>query len=252
MIPQSPLYEIIHTGPITIHVTGSEAFTRRIAPHNAEIEAAWTEAVAESSGRIFNGSMLNYSSHEITDGAAAVTCHFAGYKHLIAQLRRPALDLGIRPVGTSGIIVVTDSAGREHLVFARRSMSTSIFQGMYELVPAGTVDDSALTPDGTIDFHSKLLEELSEELGILPPAAAITVTDYAFILDTANGVFDACCRIDISGHLDLIASMLAVSGEYDRPEIIPADQAAAFVDRHRSEMVATSAALTDLYVSLLR
>jgi 8-oxo-dGTP pyrophosphatase MutT (NUDIX family) len=136
---------------------------------NARVEALWQTARAADPS-LFNGSV--FSADSITPHV--ITGHFTEFRRLVAQIRDPALhmELGLRPLAVSGVLRCRTAGGRG-LVFGRRRPGAVYQAGLWQLPPAGSVDETATKPGGIIDLHYALLTELVEELGL--PAESVRI-----------------------------------------------------------------------------
>lgn len=110
----------------------------------------WDEATKENP-HLYNGKILQFISLE--NGTLKGT--FAEYKHFLAKFR--GLPLNLTAVCLSGITSCSNK-----LLIARRSNAVSQYQNAYELVPAGSFDDTSTS------WEDHILKELEEEAAIKP------------------------------------------------------------------------------------
>ncbi len=130
----------------------------RLAPAlDGRVEVLWRTAQDENP-ELFNGRV--FSADTVT--ADCIEGHWTEYRRVIAQIRDPRLyhELQVRPLATCGLLI-----GPDGVVFGRRSHRAAYQAGMWQLPPAGSVDDGAADSD-RVDLRGQLLRELREELGI--------------------------------------------------------------------------------------
>ena len=132
----------------------------------AEVEAHWERAV-QVNPALFNGAV--FSADVITP--SWVGGHMTEFRRVIAQIRDPVLysRLSLRPVSISGLLICpeTPGSGSRSIILGRRS-ADSIFQpSIWQLAPAGSIDDGALKDSGEVDWSAQIAYELQEELGVV-------------------------------------------------------------------------------------
>ena len=79
--------------------------------------------------------------------------------------------------------------GPDGVVFGQRPAGAVYQPGQWQLPPAGSVDDGAARPDGTVDVLAALFAELHEELG-LPPDAVDQPLPLALVEHAGSHVLD--------------------------------------------------------------
>ncbi|MEW6202664.1 MAG: hypothetical protein AB1546_11845 [bacterium] len=238
--------EIIGYGNIVVRWTADRARDKRLARNRAAIEKIWREAVEESGGKLFNGLLLNFVGLEKRRTGIEVRGSFVEYKHFIVQRRHPELELGIKPIGVSGIIIFSDS-GVENAVFAERGGDTTEYRGFLELVPSGGIDRECADENGIVDYKSKLLSEFAEETG-LSNDCIMDISEFAIVLDTKDKVYDICCRISVDARKEIIIKKFRDSKEYKSPVFVPVSELKKFVRSNRKSLVPTSIALVDAFI----
>lgn len=130
---------------------------------DAEVERLWQPAAARvaegGGGRLFNGRV--FSADSITP--RLISGHLTEFRRIVAQMEAPALfqTLRLRPLAVCGVVYCADG-----VVVARRHPSAVYQPGMWQLPPAGSVDEHAVDADGTVALNRQLLDELREELGL--------------------------------------------------------------------------------------
>ena len=202
---------------------------------DATVEELWRRAAhrvaAGGAGSLFNGRV--FSADRIT--STEITGHFTEFRRLVAQMEQPALfaTLGLRPLAVCGVLRCADGVpiGRRH--------QAAIYQpGMWQLPPAGSVDQGAVGADGTVDLRAQILTELTEELGIRADQVEAPrllcavehpgshVTDIGIALVTA-----------LTGAQVVQAHRVHANAEYASLTIVPCDGLTDFVARASADLV---------------
>jgi len=158
----------------------------------AVIDCRWAGAQARMRGRLFNG--LVFSADTMT--ADLVTGHWTEFRRIVAQMDRPDLfaELHVRPLAVNGAL-----HGPDGVAFGQRQAGAVYQPGQWQLAPAGSVDDGAARPGGTVDVLAAVLAELREEFGGRPASARdprpLAIVEHAgsHVLD-----FGIALRTDVS------------------------------------------------------
>ena len=154
---------VVHPLLASVRVSVVREMPALDAALEAEIDRLWDAAqlrmAAGGAGPLFNGRV--FSADWIT--ATHIGGHMTEFRRIVAQMDRPALfeALGVRPLAVCGVLRCDGG-----VVVGRRHRGAIYQAGMWQLPPAGSVDASALRPDGSIDLAGQLLKEMHEELGI--------------------------------------------------------------------------------------
>ena len=135
---------------------------RQMPPLSDDLErrvgTLWEAACARHS--LFNGRVFS------VDGVTpnVISGHWTEYRRAVAQMQDPALrhELGVRNLAVCGVI-----QGPDGVLMGRRAANAIYQPGLWQLPPAGSVDDSAATAEGA-DLRHALMAELREELGLKP------------------------------------------------------------------------------------
>ncbi len=205
--------------------------TRRMPPLSVPldhaVEALWTAAAARveagGAGRLFNGQV--FSIDAISPGL--ITGHMTEYRRVIAQTENHALygDLGIRSLAVCGVLRCADG-----ILIGRRPPAAVYQPGLWQLCPAGSVDASAVEPDGRIDARGQLLTEIREELGLSPETIG-AITPLCIVEHPGSHVCDFGLMADVP--LNAAAVMTAHrehgNGEYDPLRIVPVQDLPFFI-----------------------
>jgi hypothetical protein len=196
---------------------------------DATVEQLWRTAarrVAEGgAGTLFNGRV--FSADRITP--TEITGHVTEFRRIVAQMERPDLfaTLGLRPLAVCGVLRCADG-----VPFGRRHPASIYQPGMWQLPPAGSVDPSAVSADGTVDLRAQLLTELTEELGIAPDQVA-TPRPLCVVEHPGSHVSDVGIALvtALTGAQVLDAHRTHANTEYARLVIVPFTELADFVAR---------------------
>ncbi len=99
-----------------------------------KIEATWAK-LTEANPRLFDGPILALAQFNPATGA--VVCRRDTYRRLTVQ---GEVETGVVLMAVNGVITARDRAGVEHVLLGRRSVSTRMYGGMWELIPAGGLE----------------------------------------------------------------------------------------------------------------
>jgi len=180
-----------------------------------EVERLW-QAARREHPHIFNGRV--FSADEITPDL--IRGHWTEFRRNLAQIRRPELhdDLGVRALAVNGVIRC-----REGVLIGRRNAHAVYCAGLWQLSPAGSVDQGAAKPDGTIDLARQLLEEAQEELG-LSPGLVVGFTPLCLVEHPETHVTDFGIEMRTSVSADTLLATHAALGnqEYEEMRVLPA------------------------------
>lgn len=109
-------YQIMSSQPVKLISIPETIEDKNLYVQNQDIiESIWKKASREKS--LFNGTFLKYCSIETHNHEVLVKGSFTEYKNLVANKEH---DLGIKPIGVSGITVLKEDSN-EYLIFAKRS-----------------------------------------------------------------------------------------------------------------------------------
>lgn len=214
---------VVHDVAEDVRVTISHAMPSLDDALETEVERIW-QAACRVRPKIFNGRI--FSADEITP--QVIRGHWTEFRRSLAQIERPELyeELGVRSLAVNGVIRCA-----EGVLIGRRN-SRAVYQaGQWQLPPAGSVDQGAENPDGTIDFRRQLLSELEEELGL--SGDRITATVPLCLVEHA-GTHVTDFGIEMQTALDAAALLHAhaASGnpEYEEMHVMPVSRILALTD----------------------
>jgi hypothetical protein len=205
------------------------------APLDAAIEALWRVAAdrvaAGGAGKLFNGRVFSID----TLTPSLITGHMTEYRRIVAQMEDPSLfpHLGVRPLSVCGVLRCADG-----VAIGRRPPAAIYQPGMWQLPPAGSVDQNAIRADGSADPAAQTLIELHEEIG-LAAADVDHPRPLCVVEHPGSHVSDLGMAMTtrLNGAAVLAAHRERGNAEYDPLLIVPFDGLAAFVASHLTDLV---------------
>ncbi len=190
------------------------------------IESIWNQELRERSGHLVNGKLLNLVQCDRTPWVG----EFIEYKFYLAQLRNPYYKeaLNICPLGISGIT----SAG-DKILIGQRSPEVMLYQELYECVPSGGIEPSALK-EGCINLKNQFEIELFEETGISTTEIK-RVECFAIVYDPEHHHYQLCGEIFVN--YSILREPLTPTWEYLSLKWLSKNELKSFVFNHGQEMV---------------
>lgn len=153
-----------------------------------QVDKIWSLAVEENS-HLFNGLIYHFEriSQQVVYG------QFVEYKYFYACTTDPELQTQLKlfPLGITGI---TRCGGKT--LIGKRSTSVTLFQGMFEFVPAGSIDPQVIV-NNEVDLNRQFVIELEEETGI-SDSFVDSITPYLLVRDNQKKLVDIVARIELS------------------------------------------------------
>ena len=203
---------------------------------DAAVEHHWQTALRRH--KIFNGRV--FSADRIS--ADRIEGHWTEYRRIVAQMADPGLvpRLRVRSLAACGILYCPDG-----VAIGRREPNSVYQPGLWQLPPAGSVDQSSATPTGA-DWRHALLKELEEELGI--GAEHVIGLRPLILIQHPTGVLDLGVRIDTRLRGPEIKARHADHGdrEYDRLEILTPETLAVTIEAQGGQLVPAARLLLPL------
>lgn len=202
---------------------------------DAMVEALWRAAIervaAAGAGRMFNGRI--FSADAISPNC--ISGHMTEYRRLVAQMEDHTLfsRLGIRSLAVCGVLSCADG-----VAIGRRPRGAVYQPGLWQLPPAGSVDQHAVGPDGSVSLATQLLTELREEIGLAETDVGVP-RPLCVVEHPGSHVSDL--GIALATKLDA-AAVLAMhhahgNGEYDPLVIVPFGAIERFVISNHRDLV---------------
>jgi len=207
---------VVHDVTASVRVVAARVMPALPAALEQEVDRLW-QAARRARPHIFNGRI--FSIDEITPDI--ISGHWSEFRRSLAQIDRPELydQLRVRSLAVNGVISCADG-----VLIGRRSSHAVYQAGQWQLPPAGSVDQSAEAPDGTINFARQLLQELQEELGVSPERIE-GLTPLCLVEHPGTGVtdFGIAMRTSISSAELLTAHAASGNPEYEEMHVLPID-----------------------------
>lgn len=141
-----------------------------------------------------NGNIFCYKSHEILNGKLILDCYTIEYKYFFAQLFDSKIDLNIRPICVSGIIIDSEN----NSLIGRRKNVTE-YENFYELLPSGGIEFNKISGDSIL-YEDQLIEEFEEETK-LKRIEINRIEHFFLFFDHLNQVYDLCSKIFLNSSL---------------------------------------------------
>ena len=218
-----------------------------LAPERFDAEAAWEATTRAAMDERW--SALRRENPRFHDGPLLVVAGIDEAERVIRVVRgtfKPmavqgaGLELGYFGLGVKGLVTGRDRAGAEHVLIARRGTGTRIYQGLWEIAPAGGIEPPAdgVSFDLHAAAHAALVEEGREELGVDLSAAAKSVV--AVVRDGVAHSCDVIVRVEWPGVVNPRAGVCRAGGsdwEYLDAAWLARDEAPAFDREHAAEIV---------------
>ncbi len=193
----------------------------------ATVARRWNEAAALRP--LFNGRV--FCADRITPGR--IDGHWTEYRRVIAQMADPGLfrALRVRSLAVCGVLT-----GPDGVAIGRREPRSAYQAGLWQLPPAGSVDQKAARPGGA-SWHHAILAELREELGL--QETDVLSLDPLCLVQHPTGVLDMGIRIRTGLRAaDVLARHREHGdGEYDRLLVLPETAVIAEVESQGGTLV---------------
>lgn len=185
------------------------------------VERHWAAACARRplfNGRVFSADVI---------GAGVIEGHWTEYRRVVAQMADVALRavLGVRSLAVCGVI-----CGPDGVAVGRREARSAYQQGLWQMPPAGSVDQGSGDGDGDgASWRMALMAELREEMGM--GAEHVLGLRLLCVVEHPTGVLDLGVRIDTGLDRDALLRCHAAAPdqEYDRMMVVPPGEMAARV-----------------------
>lgn len=223
------------------------------APPLAPAEASQWSALQKTNSKYFDGPILRLERlpagdntlHANVDRYARLAVQSSQSQNLTAE--RTPKPRPIRLLSVTGVLLASDTAGREHVLLGQRASNVRCYPTMWELGPSGGLEVPAnLAPGSCLtlteaDIVQQLAREMQEEVGLAKgrsliagaraTAVAILQDDHAFsddIIVIVNLAFDA--------H-DLMQDLLPANWEYTQLRLVPLDTLAEFDSQYAQSII---------------
>jgi hypothetical protein len=212
----------------------------------ARVEAIWQQEKSKRGDALFNGQI--FSIHQSTSDR--IVGWMTEYRYFLAQQRDTALHavLKIKPLAVTGVLRCKDG-----IVFGRRAGQTEMDANLWELVPSGSVDDTAVENDGRLNLERCLLAELEGETGIRASEVTIPPKAVALVEDPQTRVTDVCLVLTVDWTAGQIRQRFAAikNREYTALEIVAVGAIPEFRLKSGASLSEVSGALLDIVIPRL-
>jgi len=189
---------------------------RDVAARIAEI---WKSGQAVPGSAKHDGTLVSLVSRTKDEWQ----CLRVAYSWFFAQRREPSLfeKLKVRPLAVTGLITCGDG----YLV-GRRGGKVEQDAGLWELLPAGGLDEAAIRPDDTIDPIKGLSIEWTEETGCPAGFIGIDPKIVAWVEDQETHVVDLVIEAGCNQPFEVVEECFrnADSDEYTQIACLSASQ----------------------------
>ena len=237
-------YQIISSKNINLKIV---PFSEKISvSQKKKIEKIWTSEQKNRKKKLFNSKVLSLKSICSTSKKISISANFVDYKYIITDRHEPSIGLKLKQIGTSGLILIDDKKD-EYTLFAKRSKNNTEYPNYFELVPSGNLDDFSKINSGNLDYKSKLLDELEEEMNIKKNQVK-KIFEICVIKDKNNSVYDICCIIKLGTNKNRIMRNLRNTVEYTEPKFVKIKDTPRFIVRNYDKIVPTSLGLLEHYL----
>lgn len=179
-------------------------------PADPAVEAAWAALLRENP-RHFNGPILAVAGVDAAGGVLRLRRD--EYKRLAVQ---PTVATGVVQLGVTGVLTAHDAAGRAFALLGRRSVSTRVFGGQWELGPSGGVEppEAGVSSFGVDRVLEALAGEVREEIGLAEGWAGAEAV--GLLHDTLGRSVEVVVRVRLARPLAAYAGLgRGVSWEYE-------------------------------------
>lgn len=190
------------------------------------VESIWQYELAQRP-KLFNDPLKGYLSHVRTSsGKLVIESTTSSYKHFLAQLRDPDLEL-VQPLAVSGIAI--DNNGQ--VLIGKRDRNVTEYPDTFEFVPSGGISSD---PPAGQPFQQQLVIELEEESGI-PLSAVEEIVPLGLTYDPLHRVYDIVVLVRLSIEVDVQS---LESTEYSEFRLLDISELESFLTAN--EVVPTS------------
>jgi hypothetical protein len=171
----------------SLEIVASEGALALSPEIEARVERLWEETL-ESKPWLFDGQLF----HMTRRSEARIEGFFVPYRFWMATRTDPSLKdiYTLAPLAVTGLTRVS-----EGLVLGERSLKTTQDAGLWELTPAGSLDQPGA--DGRLSPAIQLLAELEEELGVTASNATEIGAPRWLVHDVPAGVWDVVLPLDL-------------------------------------------------------
>ena len=237
-------YQIFDSKKINLKI---RKFDDRISiSQKKKIERRWKNQQKNRKKKLINSKVLSLKSIRQNKKQISITANFVDYKYIITDRIEPSIGLRLEQIGTSGLILINDRKNK-YTLFAKRSKNNTEYPSCFELVPSGNLDYFSKQNNKNLDYKSKLLEELEEEIGI-DKNQVKEIFEICVIKDKINSVYDVCCIIKLRINKFTAVKSIRKTAEYTTPKFVKIKDIPEFITRYNKKIVPTTLGLLEYYL----
>lgn len=197
--------------------------------HRQQVERSWS-ALIESNPNYFNGRMVSFLGYEPETGI--ISARAEQYKH---HAVRESIDLGVRILSVTAILVAPDPESQSRYLLGKRSMTTHRYGHLWEFGPCGGIDvpQSECRVMDLDHIKSELCRESIEEIGI--DLRDAPMTPIALVHDDNVGSTDIAFIVELDAIPDL-----STEWEYADLRWVTLDQLNEWIRSNPEEFIPTA------------
>lgn len=208
---------VVATSNIEVQLEAKNGLPESVKKNEKRIDILWQDSLEKSNGGLFDAPLCFLSRITEKRTSTVLSVVFGKYRQYKAQ--REGLNLGLTPIGVSGLIL-TEYADETYVVLAQRASNVEMYPGALELVPSGSIDHIGLDASGKLAPLNVLRMEYEEETG-LPQDSILETELFALIKDNQGKLIDLCYYIRTDLPPKDILSAMERSEEYEKAVVIP-------------------------------
>ncbi len=209
---------------------------------NMKIDSLW-ESATKKNPNLFNGKALVYTGYNKIGDRINIKVGLTHYKYIFASILHPELNLGLRPLAVSGMVIDNSS----NSIIGLRHKNVTQYPEYYELIPSGGIKPDKIKESKTIDFRAQLIEEFEQEIG-LKRKCIDSITSLGLIFEPYYRVYVIACIIRLNTVLSPDTLKLN-ENEYSSFKIISLKDLEANILRKDIHFVPTSKLILNNYDS---
>lgn len=183
---------------------------RKPPVRQAEVDEIW-EVKRKQNPRLFNGEIFRFLSFD----GACLKGDFVSYKEYVAGLEP------IVPVAVNGVIEAEGA-----ILMGRRALHLHSSPGLWETVPAGTID-----PEG-LDIFKQIKVELFEETD-LKEEEIVRLAPFAIVQDKIDQTWEICFSIEVKKR----RAVSSPEGEYIELKWVRREDLLSFMEKERRAII---------------
>ena len=178
----------------------------------AEVSRIWQSDPQVAAGNRFDGTLVSLVERD----EGVWRCQKIPYRWFLAQRRKPSMyrDLKICMLAATGLVSCESG-----YLLGKRADFVEQDPGMWEFLPAGGVDEAAITSSGTVNLLNTFHAEWQEETGCSPEFIEQSAGVVAYIEDQKNRVIDLIIQARCTVSFQQVKDCFQKSGSNEYDEI---------------------------------